>query len=138
MLPVLIALGVLAVGYWLLVLKTKSRHVEMATDRVGVNLQSFVKEFEGTPYCRSAIEAAYGDLFALCRLPIRRSDEIEKTLCVLREDFDYTFEKRCQGLGLTDVWKSPHASLFPLNTAEDYVRFLSAVMSEQGKSLQQK
>jgi hypothetical protein len=67
-------------------------------------------------------------------MPIRRADDLEKTLGFLPEVMSELVEKRCQNLGLGDVWKSPHASMFPLKTAEDYVRFLSAVTEAQQQS----
>jgi hypothetical protein len=138
MIPLLIGLAVVAIGYLLLMWRAKSRHTEMLTARGGANLDSFVKEFEGTSFSRSVLETAYNDLWRLCRLPIRRSDDLEKTLKLAHEDFDDMLEKRCRALGLADVWKSPQASLFPLKTAEDYVRFLSAVTGEQEKSVERK
>ena len=133
MFPVIATLGVLAVGYWLLMQRTKARHSKMTAARQGVNVESFIKEFEGTPYGRPALEAAYADLTNLAHVPVRRSDDLEKTLGFLPEDFDDMLEKRCRSLGLVDVGKSPHAALFPLKTVEDYVRFLAAIMKEQGK-----
>lgn len=108
----------------------------MTTARQGVNVESFIKEFEGTPYPRPAVEAAYADLSALSGLPIQRKDELEKTLGLLPEDFEAVLEKRCRSLGGNDVRKSPHVSRFPLKTAEDYVEFLSVVMEAQRKSVQ--
>lgn len=134
MLAVIIIGGILGAGYGLLVLRAKSREAKMRVERDGVNVESFIREFEGSPYDRSVLETAYSDLAELSRLPVRKGDDLEKTLGFLPEDFERVLEKRCRALGVDDVQKSPHASLFPLKTAEDYVRFLSAVMDGQQSS----
>lgn len=138
MIPIIATLVVLAIGYWLLFVRAKSRHSKMLIARDGVTLDSFVQEFANTPYTRAALEAAYADLSKISLLPIRRADELEKTLGLLPEDFDDMLEKRCRSLGLVDLRQSQHTALFPLKTAEDYVRFLSAVMDEQAKTIDRK
>jgi len=136
MIPAIVVLAVFGLGYGLLMLRARSRHRKACAERDGITVEGFIKEFRGTSYAHEAIETAYADLSALSRLPIRRSDDLEKTLGFLPEDFERMIENRCRALGLANVWKSSHASMFPLKTAEDYVRFLSLVMSEREQSAQ--
>lgn len=134
MTPLIIGLAVVVVGYSLLMWRAKYRRTEILAARGDVSLESFIMEFEGQPFNRSVLETAYNDLWKLCRLPVKRGDELEKTLCLAHEDFDEMVEQRCRSLGVANVWKSSYASMFPLRTAEDYVRFLSAVTEAQQQS----
>jgi hypothetical protein len=127
--------SVLALAYGALVVRGVLARNRILRDRRGATLEDFVREFEKSGYSRTALEAAYQDLAKLAQMPIRRADDLEKTLGLLPEDFEAMFEKRCANLGIGDVWKSSHASMLPLKTAEDYVRFLSVVTEAQQKSV---
>lgn len=132
------AVSIFALLYGALIVRGRFARRRTLRGRQGATIVDFVQEFDEAAYSKTVLEMAYQDLADLAQMPIRRADDLEKTLGLLQEDFTDKLEKRCKGLGVDDVWKSPHASLFPLKTAEDYVRFLSAVISEQEKSLQQK
>jgi hypothetical protein len=132
------AVSVLALAYGALVVRGSLMRKRILRGRHGATVDDFVREFDGSGYSRPTLEMAYQDLAKLAQMPVRRADDLEKTLGFLPEDFEAMFEKRCDNLGLVDVWKSPHASMLPLKTAEDYVRFLSAVVSDREKPAQAK
>lgn len=136
MIPAIVVLAVFVLGYGLLLLRARSRHTRACAERKGITVHAFVDEFRGTSYAQEAIEAAYSDLAALSGMPIRRADDLEETLGLLPEDFERMLEHRCRAWGLADVGKSSHASMFPLRTTEDYVRFLSQVINERKQTAQ--
>jgi hypothetical protein len=125
------AVSVLVLAYGALIVRGTLTRRRILRDRRGVNVENFVEEFVGSEYSRAVLEMAYQDLGALAQMPVRRTDDLEMTLGLLPEDFEAMIENRCRNLGLNDVWKSPHASLFPLKTTEDYVRFLSVIRAEK-------
>jgi hypothetical protein len=138
MIYALSAFGLLLVGYGFLMLKSNSQRARIKAERADTTVENFVREFDGSSYAHEALKTAYTDLTQLSGLPVRRADDLEKTLGLLPEDFERMFEKRCRQLGLADVWKSSHKALLPLKTAEDYVRFLSVVINEQAKTAERK
>jgi hypothetical protein len=122
--------ALLIIGYGSVILWSHLRGRRIAAARKGVTLASFVGEFIGSDYSQHAIEAAYADLIELCGHPVLRVDKLEHTLGLVTEDLEGVLQRRCQRLGVADVWKSPYAKLFPLKTVDDYVRFLSEVMKD--------
>lgn len=125
------AVGLLVLCYGLLMLRSALVRRRIVSARRNETVESFIREFEGTRWSKPILEMAYEDLAKLAQMPVRRTDDLEKTLGVLPEDFGDMLASRCRKLGLSDVEKSSHAALFPLKTAEDYVRFLSEVMAER-------
>lgn len=134
MLSALFILGALVIGYGAVILVSSVRRSRIKIARAGFSPESFAEEFEKDACSQGAIKMAYTDLTELSGIPVCRNDDLEKMLGLLPEDFELMFEERCRRLGLIDVWQSPHAALLPLKTAEDYVRFLSAVMDGQSKA----
>jgi hypothetical protein len=107
------------------------RHRSMISDaRRADTLEKFVMEFGNTSWNRPIIEMAHADLMSVSGIPPRRNDNLERALGLLPEDFERLVQKRCTQLGVSDIWKSPHKSLLPLHTVEDYVRFLSLIAGE--------
>ena len=94
-----------------------------------LSLETFIKEFDGAPYRRKAIEATYDDIAGWCDYPIRRWDEFDEM--GIGEDGDDLLRMRCSKLGVPDVFNSSYADRFPLLTVDDYVRFLSDVMEQE-------
>jgi hypothetical protein len=130
-------IGLLAVGYGVLMFRSHQQRAQIKRSRVGDCLEKFVKEFDGLHLSRCALDMAHMDLVNLAKMPVRRSDDLEKTLGFVPEDFERMVEKRCRQLGVLDVWKSRYIAHFPLKTVEDYVRLLGAIMADKDMPPQQ-
>src|SRR5258708_3604837 len=110
----------------------KRHQARMLKERGHLSLDSFVKEFEGSPYGREVIEAAYSDIAGWCYHPIRRRDQLVDL------GFDYPdgedmLQERCEKLGVPDVFHSPYKDHIRIETVDDYVRFLSTVTESERK-----
>ncbi len=130
---ILIALALFAASYCILMLRSALHHRRARIARANVTLQGFFEEFAGTSYESKAIETAYNDIVNLYRSPVHRTDDLEKTLGILPEAFEDMLEERCHKIGMTlsEMLKSPYAHHLPVQTVEDYVRFLSEVMRRE-------
>ncbi len=102
-----------------------------AVSHANATLTSLTDEFADGDYDRQAIRTAYEDVTKLCGHGVFRKDDLERTLGILPEDFEDVFQRRCQSLGIGDVWSAPYAEMMPVRTVEDYVRFLTFVMRER-------
>jgi hypothetical protein len=91
-------------------------------------LDSFIRRLDAKPYGRNAIEAAYADLTAAVGFSVVPHDDLEKDLGLWPEDFEDIVNARCEEQGVEDVFQTAYASLFPLWTVEDYVRFVDELM----------
>jgi hypothetical protein len=118
----------IVVGFAAMWLWSMRRHRRFRVARAGLTFDSFQLEFEGTPYSRAAMAAAYSDLTELCGFPSTRHDNLRR-LGVLPEDFEDMLEKRLNRLGMMDdIHASKYAGLLPIWTSEDYVRLLDEIM----------
>lgn len=122
----LVSTGLLTI-YLVLVIRARRKRAELVQLRVDHGMGDFLKEFEDASYEEAILEMAYDDLSKAAQMHVRRKDDLEKTLGFLPEDFEDLIISRCQKLGVADCQKSPAATLFPLKTVEDYVRFLDLV-----------
>jgi hypothetical protein len=55
-------------------------------------------------------------------------DDLEKDLGFWPEEFEDLVDARCEAQGIEDVFQSAYASLLPLWTVEDYVRFVDELI----------
>ena len=91
--------------------------------RKHLTIADFHKEFEGSNFDSLAVEIVYQELTHLTEFPIVRSDHLWNTLRLDREDVEDSLEERLKASGIGEV-----CSTTPIDTVEDYVRFLSYVV----------
>ena len=127
------ALGSVVVGYGLLMVRGGVLSARVRAERKGFTLEAFKKELENRNYEPAAIEAAFSDFIRSRGHPVFPSDALERTLGFLPEEFDDMLEDRARLFGVQDVQNSSYASLFPLNSVQDYVHFLSEVVRGERK-----
>ena len=115
-------------AYGLLIVWSSSQAARTRDARKNYTLEAFKRALSDKNYDPKAVEGAYKDLVQSRGHPAFPQDELERTLGFLPEDFEDMLDARAQQLGVLDVLNSSYASLFPINSVEDYVRFLSAVI----------
>jgi hypothetical protein len=96
--------------------------------RKAVTFESFYQMLSSKGYSREAIELAWQDTTSWTRHPILPADRFYDTFGMTWEEFDPMAEERCRKLGVEDIYESPYTSEFPIDTVEDYVRLLSAIL----------
>ena len=125
----------LCAAYGVLMVWSTLRLRRMMNARKNYTIEDFTSALREKNYDLKAVEAAYTDLEESRGFPPFPQDDLEQTLGFLPEDFEDMLEARAQQLGVLDVPNSSYASLFPLISVEDYVRFLSTVIEGEQQRL---